>query len=173
MATRLFRFTAVGLVLSALFLGAGCTSVKLKSTKDPAAVRKINRLFVLINQGETDNPKLSNELIEHFRNSLSNSPVKLEFSIMSPLDLDEQVHDAKIKQFDADAVLVIRVTTFILSEYGGYPTIIYDVSLFDPEMKKRLWRGSVNNSGGTALMNRRMREMAEAIVSQLKKDGFL
>ena len=70
MATRLFRFTAVGLVLSALFLGAGCTSVKLQSTKDPAAVRKINRLFVLINQGETDNPKLSNELIDHFRNCL-------------------------------------------------------------------------------------------------------
>ena len=173
MATRLSRFTAVGVVLSTLFLGAGCTSVNLKSTKDPAAVRKINRLFVLINQGETDTPKLSNELTQHLRNSLSNSPVKLEFSVMSPLELDERVHDAKIKQFDADGVLVIRVTTFIISEYGGYPTIIYDVSLFDPEIKKRLWRGSVNNSGGTALMNRRMREMAEAIVSQLRKDGFL
>jgi hypothetical protein len=68
---------------------------------------------------------------------------------------------------------VVRVTTFVVSEYGGYPTIMYDVSLFDPEVKKRLWRGSVNNSGGTALMSRRMREMAEAIVSQLSKDGFL
>jgi hypothetical protein len=173
MTTPLFRFTSAGFVLGVLLLGAGCTSVKLQSTKDPAAVRKIDRLFVLINQGETDNPKLSSELVDHFRNSLSNSPVKLEFSIMSSLELDEQIHDAKIKQFEAEAVLVIRVTTFIVSEFGGYPTIIYDVSLFDPELKKRLWRGSVNNSGGTALMNRRMREMAEAIVSQLKMDGFL
>jgi hypothetical protein len=173
MTTSLLRLTTLGFFFGVLFLGAGCTSVKLKSTKDPAAVRKISRLFVLINQGETDNPKLSNELSEHFRNSLSNAPVQLEFSIMSPLELDEKIHDSKIKQFNADAVLTIRVTTFVVSEYGGYPTIIYDVSLFDPEMKKRLWRGSVNNSGGTALMNRRMREMAEAIVSQLRKDGFL
>jgi hypothetical protein len=173
MRKPLFHLMAAGVILGTLVLGSGCTSVKLKSTKDPAAVRKINRLFVLINQGETDNAKLSNQLIEHFRNALSNSPVQVEFSIASPLDLDEKVHDSKIKQFDAEGVLSVSVTTFILSEYGGYPTIIYDVSLFDPELKKRLWRGSVNNSGGTALMNRRMREMAEAIVSQLKKDGFL
>ena len=173
MSAHQLRLTTAGLVFSTLLFVAGCTSVSLKSTKDPAAVRKINRLFVLINQGETDNQKWSNELIEHFRNSLTNSPVRLEFSIVSPLELDERVHDARIKQFDADAVLVVRVTTFVVSEYGGYPTIMYDVSLFDPEVKKRLWRGSVNNSGGTALMSRRMREMAEAIVSQLSKDGFL
>lgn len=173
MITPLLRLTKIGFVFGIVLLCAGCTSVKLQSTKDPAAVRKVNRLFVLINQGETENQKLSGELIDQFRNSLSNSPVLLEFSIISPLELDERVHDVKIKQFEADSVLAIRVTTFIVSEYGGYPTIIYDVSLFDSEMKKRLWRGSVNNSGGTALMSRRMREMAEAIVTQLKKDGFL
>jgi hypothetical protein len=172
MKKLLSHLMVAGVVLSALLL-SGCTSVKLKSTKDSAAVKKVNRLFVLINQGETDKPTLSNQLIGHFRNALTNTPVRCEFSISSPLDLDEKVHDAKIKEFNADGVLSISVTTFILSEYGGYPTIIYDVSLFDPESKKRLWRGSVNNSGGTALMNRRMREMADAIVAQLKKDGFL
>lgn len=168
-----FRFATAGLVFSALLFVAGCTSVKLQSTKDPAAVRKLSRLFILINQGETDSANLSNELAGYFRNSLSNSPVELEFSIVSPLELDERVHEAKVKQFGADAILAIRVATFVVSEYGGYPTIVYDVSLFERDFKKRLWRGSVNNSGGTALMSRRMREMAEAIVAQLRKDGFL
>ena len=60
-----------------------------------------------------------------------------------------------------------------VDEAGGYPMLKYDVSLFDPMMKKRLWRGAVNNSGGTAFIQRRMHDMAEAIVNQLRQDGFL
>lgn len=87
--------------------------------------------------------------------------------------MDEQVHSAKIKQFNADAVLVIRDISFNVNKYGDYYSIMYDVSLFDPELKKRFWRASVNNIRGLEIDDPRMRKMAEAILSQLKKDGFL
>jgi len=151
----------------------GCTSVKVQSTKDAQAVRKIERLFVLINHGDLGNQPYSNDLANNLRSVLSNPPPVMGISIVSPLELDERVHEAKIKQFNPDAVLVIRLTTAVLNEYGGYPILKYDASFFDPKMDKRLWRGAVNNSGGTALMKRRMREMAEVIIGQLRKDGFL
>jgi hypothetical protein len=90
-----------------------------------------------------------------------------------PLDLDEKSHLEKAKSFEADAILTVKAVSGIIDEFGGYPTIIYDASLYDPDLKKRLWRGNINNSGGTALMSRRMREMAVEIVTQLRKDGFL
>lgn len=160
-----------GVILSLCL--TGCTSVSVQATKDPKAVHKMGRLFVLINHGDLGNQPYSTDLANNLRTVLSNPPPALEISIVSPLELDERVHDDRIKQFNPDAVLVIRLTTAVLSEYGGYPILKYDASLYDPDMKRRLWRGVVDNSGGTALMKRRMREMAEVIVGRLRKDGFL
>jgi hypothetical protein len=169
-------FRAIG-ILSVLILamagGSGCTSVTVHSNKDAAAVHRIGKLFVLINQGELEKQPLSNMLADDLRNSFSNSPVQLAMSIVSPLELDEQKHDREIEAFHPDAVLTIQVRTFIVDEYGGYPKILYDVSLLDPAARHRLWRAAIDNSGGTALMDRRMREMAEKIVAQLRQDGFL
>ena len=160
------------MVAFSLALG-GCTSVKVQATKDVESVRRLERLFLLINHGDMGNQPYSTNLANHFRMVLSNPPPVLEIGIVSPLELDEKVHQIRVEQFKADAVLVVRLTGAVLSQYGGYPVLTYDASLFDPPMKKRMWRGVVNNSGGTGLMNRRMREMAEALVAQLRKDGFL
>jgi len=163
----------VTVLATACAILAGCTSVTVQSTKDTAAVHKIGRLFVLINHGDLGNQTYSNELAANLRSVLSNPPPVMEISIASPLELDEKVHVGRIQRFNPEAVLVIRLSTAVLDEFGGYPILKYDASLFDPKMEKRLWRGAVNNSGGTALMKRRMRETAEVIISQLQKDGFL
>lgn len=160
------------LVLVGLCSG-GCTSITIKSNKDATSVRKLDRVFVLVNQGEMGKQPLSNVLIDSFRSCLSNSPVQLAFSIASPLELDENSHLSQIEEFQPQAVLLIRVKTFLVDEFGGYPRIVYDASLFSPKMDKRMWRATIDNCGGTALMNKRMREMAEKIVLQLRQDGFL
>ena len=158
--------------LLAVFLTA-CTSVRLNSVKDATNVHKLDRLFVIVAQGQLNSTKFADQFIEQFRAQLTNSAVKVEFSILTPLELDEKTHLEKAKAFQADAILFVRAVSGVRDQYGGYPTIIYDASLFDPEFKKRLWRANINNSGGTGLMSRRMREMAEQIVKQLQNDGFL
>lgn len=157
-----------------LCLAAGCTSVTIKSNKDEASVHQLNRLSVIINHGEVSDKQLSNELIDGFKGCFSNAPVQVDYSVMSALDLDTKAQADQIKAFNPDAILLISVTTFVISaEYGGYPTILYDASLYNPDHSKRLWRAAINNSGGTALMNRRMHEMAGKIATQLQADGFL
>ena len=174
MQKKFFRtLLGISFITLALFCGSGCTSVSLESNKDAAAVHKINRLFILINQGEVKSQPLSKSLAAAFENCFSNTPTRVDIAIASPLDLDESGYKSRMETFNADAVLVVGVQTFIVDQFGGYPTIMYDASLYDSAMKKREWRAAINNSGGTALMNRRMKEMSESIVSQLKLDGFL
>lgn len=162
---------AMALALAA-FCGTGCTSISLESNKNAAAIHKVDRLFILINQGEVKDQPLSKMLATAFQNCFTNAAPKVDIAITSPLDLDENAYKASITNFHADAVFVVSVNTFIIDEFGGYPTIMYDASLFDPSMKQRVWRAAINNSGGTALMERRMWEMAEKIVQQLHQDGF-
>lgn len=160
------------LLLLALLV-TGCTSIDVRANKDPASVRKINRMFVLIQHGDVDDQPYSRDLADALRNAFANTPVNVDIAIANPVELDEKIHMRRISQLQPDAAMVIKATGEVLSEYGGYPTIIYDVSLFEPDLEKRLWRARVDNSGGTALMKRRMREMAERIIKQLRTDGFL
>ena len=152
----------------------GCTSITIKSNKDAASVKQLDRLYIVVNHGEVTDKSLSNYLIDGFKSCFTNSPVKVDYGVMSALDLDPKVMTDEIKAFNPDAVLVVSVSTFVVAaEYGGYPTIIYDASLYNPDHTKRIWRASIDNSGGTALMKRRMREMAGKISMQLQTDGFL
>jgi len=164
-------------LLAMLSLGClllpGCTSVQLQSNKDESGLVKLKRLFVLVNHGEADKQPYSTDFAAALKATLTNEPVELEIVIASPLDLDTKMYQKRIDAFRPTAVLVVTATGGVISEYGGYPTLIYDASLMTPDMEKRLWRARINNSGGTALMTRRMREMAEKIVQQLRRDGFL
>jgi len=157
-----------------LGLAAGCTSVTIKSNKDESSVRQLNRLSIVINHGEVSNNELSNYLIDGFKECFSNAPVQVDYSIISALDLDTKSQTERVKSFNPDAVLVVSVSTYVIAaEYGGYPEIKYDASLFDPGLTKRFWRAAVDNSGGTALMKLRMHQMAGKIATQLQTDGFL
>jgi hypothetical protein len=174
--TNYKHFRGAILWMSALLLGhllTGCTSIKIQANKDEASVRKIKRLFVLIQHGEVGKRPYSTELASAMQNAFTNTGVVIEISIANPVELDESAHQKRMDKFGCDAVLVIKTTGGIINEYDSYPKIIYDASLFDPQLKKRFWRARIDNSGGTALMKRRFREMSESIVRQLKSDGFI
>jgi hypothetical protein len=171
---------SLGAAVSGVFLVAmlglvsGCTSVTIQSNKDASAVHQLNRMFVVINHGEVKDQELSNYLIDGFKGCFSNAPVQVDYTVLSALDLDTKSHEQQIKAFNPDAVLEVSVTTYVISaEYGGYPTIMYDASLYNPDLTKRIWRAAIDNSGGTALMKMRMHQMAGKIATQLQTDGFL
>lgn len=174
MNKRVVGLGKVILFIAFLSLVTGCTSITIKSNKDEASVKQLDRLYIVINHGEVSDKSLSNYLIDGFKAAFTNAPVKVDYGVMSALDLDPKVMTDEIKAFNPDAVLVVSVSTFVVSaEYGGYPTIDYDASLYNPDHTKRIWRAAIDNSGGTALMKRRMREMAGKISMQLQTDGFL
>ena len=171
--TLLKRVWVLAGMALAMVCFVGCTSISLESNKDPAAVRKLNRLFVLINQGDTKNKPLSQSLSSAFREYFTNGTPQVDIAIASSLDLDESAMRSRMAGFTPDAILTISAVNYVVDPYGNYPRIVYDVSLFDPIAKRRIWRASIDNSGSTDFMDRRMREMARKIVQQLQLDGFL
>jgi len=172
--SRTIGFGQAMILAAVLSLFAGCTAVTIKSNKDAVSVRQLSRLYIVVNNGDVTDKSLSSYLIEGFKGCLTNSPVQADYGTVSALDLDSTSITEQIKAFHPDGVLVVSVSTFVVSaDYGGYPTIIYDASLYDSDRTKRIWRASINNSGGTALMKLRMHQMAGKIATQLQTDGFL
>jgi hypothetical protein len=159
--------------LLALILACGCNSIKIDSNKDAKAVHKVNRLFIVINQGAVKTQPFSTALADGLKSCFTNATPQIEIAITSPLDLDENNYKSKMESFNADGVLAVSLQTYETDEYGNYPMIIYDASLYDPLLKKRVWRASIKNGGQSFVMASRMRAMASSIVAKLKTDGFI
>lgn len=163
-------FSLITIVLaSGIF--SGCASAKVVSNRDPELTKDLERIFVLIDHGEVTKQQFSGSLSKHLAAALTNVTVKI--AIVSPLELDEKAHQHAISEFAPDAVLVIKCNGGVLHEYGGYLRLTYDVSLYDSKQEKRLWRAAASNDGGTAVMEKRLRVMADEIVVTLQRDGFL
>jgi hypothetical protein len=148
-----------------------CSSASIQSTKDTQKVRKLERLYVVVDHGTS--PDLAGVLVEKLQEQLKTKPLKTEFISRNPLELDEKAPLAKAKRFNADSLLVVKLLEGTKTEYGGYAELKYDVSLYNPDMKDRWWRAVVENSGGTAMMAARMEKMSKNIVNRLSEDGFL
>src|SRR3954452_13597053 len=102
-STALACATAAVLVMAL----TACTSVKLQANKDQAAVRKVNRMFLLIQHGDLGEQSYSNDLADALRNAFTNTPVLVDVGIMNPVELDERIHLQRIDSFGADSVMVI------------------------------------------------------------------
>lgn len=172
MKSNLFNPAWLAVALAMIFV-AGCTSISLESNKDPASVRTLRRVFILISASDTKDQTLATSLETAFRECFTNATPVVEVAITSPLDLDEHALTSRMVRFTPDAVLTVSAKSRVVDTYGNYPRIVYDASLFDPIAKKRIWRASIENAGSTEVMDWRMREMAEKIVQQLHQDGFL
>ena len=157
----------------ALLCAAGCSTVTVQSAADPAAVHKLDRLFILIDSRQVTDQELARSLVANFVVCSTNTTAQIRATAAGPLDLDGTVYDRQITAFHPDAVLVISKQEFVADAYGGYPSITYDASLYQPITKRKIWRASIVNKGSSDVMERRMRKMAESIINQLKLDGFL
>jgi hypothetical protein len=175
----LLVFTA----LFALVFGSGChtATVKLQSNKDAAAVRPIKRLYVVVDltvpttQQLAKNPKLrlkSDMLVASLMNSLTNTPLKIEYGAASPLQLNAN-YDVNIANFYADAVLLVKINNCVIDNFGGCWKVFYQADLYDEITHKTVWRAFIDCHGDPVTVDEGMQKMANAVVKQLRADGFI
>ena len=160
-------------ILSGLLV-AGCASVSINSTKDPTFVERLRHIYILVNPGQLTQ-EYNDPLINALDNAFAQEDIKYTIKLMDPLVLDEDAYLDEIKSYSPQAVLTINPTGGVVGEYGGYVQVIYDVSLYRPTLKKRLWRARIENSGGVYefIIEKRMRMMADSILKKLKEDQLL
>ena len=155
-----------------MLVAVGCATVSIKSSRDMEFKQKLDRLYVVIDHGELD-VSHSETLKEGLSVALSQKQIQSKIYVLSPLDLEENAYEADMASYDPQAILRIEATSSTVGDYGGLAEIVYNVSLVTLTNDKRIWRAQTKNAGGTAMMGKRLRKMANRIVDQLANDGLI
>ncbi len=166
------KIVAVTIVL---LMFAGCATVSVNSVRDPSFSNSIHKLFIIVNHGQIDDidKAYTPYLVEALKDEFSRKSVETMIQMANPLALDDSALFAGIGTYKPDGVLAIVATGGVAGPYGGMRKIIYNVSLFDPLTKKRVWRARIDASGGEAVQERRMRIMAHDLVMRLDQEKLL
>lgn len=164
------HFLLALIMLGAAALLTACASVSIESARDPGFSGKVSRLYVLIRDNGQLKKSYSQNLQKALTERLSARGISSRVQIISPLELDDSRYSKDIKTFSPDAVLLIQQTggTRRLQEVIE---MYWDVSLFIPETRTRIWRASIHMSGGSSLS--RMTAMADSILSRMEQDGII
>ena len=128
-------------VICVAILLSGCTRVSLQSVRDPSFSNPIKKLFILLNHVRVDSidPSYTPYLTTALKDEFSKEGVELFIRVVNPLALDTSVYKSEIASYKPDGVLIIAYAGGTRAgTSSGILDILYDVSLFDSSMNKRV-----------------------------------
>jgi len=166
---RLFAMVATLLLVA-------CASASISSTRDPSFTGTVNRVFIVLNQADIDriDPEYTPALVRALRNEFFKKRIAVEVKTVNPLALDDTAYAAELQQYQPNGVLTIKATSTVISGYGGIHSIVYDASLFSPQQPdRRIWRAQITADGGTAVIEKKMRLVAEELLKRLRADRLI
>ncbi len=160
--------------LAILFL-SGCASVSVQSVRDSSFSEPIHKLFVLVNHRQVDaiDAGFTPYLMGALKDEFSRKGVEVEIRMINPLALNEDIQISEIMSYKPDGVMTIVANGGVVGAYGGMAKILYDVSIFDPQRNKRIWRAQIDASGGTAVREKRMQMMVQNLIQRLSDDRII
>lgn len=160
--------------LTCLVVAVGCYSVTMRDVRDPGYNRVISRMFILINHGLLGE-EFSVQLSSALRAEFTAMDVEVQIAVKDQLTLDDGKITRQIEEFGPHGVLGLTVVGGRMISPEEATSIIYDVSLYDPAAKKRVWRAQIENRSGTAtyLIASRMKKMAQEISGRLRSEGLI
>ena len=106
------------------------------------------------------------------RFTASRAGATAQLSMISSLELDDNVHLRRAKAFNADTVLSIRRNGGTKSQYGNIINVIYDSRLWDTGTNKVVWRSSAQFVRGLTPLPDRGQQLAIDITNKMKEDGI-
>jgi hypothetical protein len=129
-------------------------------------------MYIIVNNGQAD-ATYDMYLVAALKEEFSKRSAEVKLRVVDELVLDDNVYIAEAAAYEPDGILMIVATGGTVSGYGGMIEIIYDVSVFDKLTEKRIWRAQIDNSGGTAVVEKRMKLMALDLVKRLTDDKVI
>jgi len=112
--------------------------------KTPLYKNGPHRLFVLTNFGKDFGNDFAESFLNRFVDIIKACHVEADFSMQTPLDLDENVHAKRIWSFGPDAVLKIYRTGGDVDPNGNTISATYAVKLIDAKTDQFTWEAIVN-----------------------------
>jgi hypothetical protein len=172
---RLFAFVIFTCLLIVL---CGCeTPTKITSVRAPLYAGTPERIFVVSDaavrgNGSNFDPTMRKKMID----IAAACGAVLEVSVVNPLELNERIHDDRIKAFNADVVLRIRNTGGLIGGEGLRINSSHDLQMTELKTNKVIWQSTVIFYG-VPLIRTNLKSWGEAfaidITNGLKRDRIL
>jgi hypothetical protein len=171
------RFGAFMAALAVTVALSGCHSASIQSTRDPSFSGRMNRLFVILNHGQLEqmDAGYTPALIRALQGEFAKTRTTVTIRAIDALALSDPNYTRALAQYQPDGVLTMKMSGGVRGEYGGgLESIYYDLSLFSVQTRdKRVWRGQLQATGGTGVIEGKMNSAAEKLVQTLLKDRVI
>jgi len=132
----------------------------------------VHRLYIVVDKGGLEMTDIQ-AVATAMQAACAGHVSAYKSTLLSGMELDSDRVAQDIAAFGADGVLWLRPRGGVVSAYGGYFKLNFDVTLRNVESDRIVWAARAANEGGTAMIEKRNRLAAERIVEQLVKEGLL
>jgi hypothetical protein len=166
-----FRLVLASLCCIAMTLTGCGPSAKVSSAKAPDAKAQLLTRTYLIFPEETIDESYATNLSAALSKELAARGVKAGASVLTGLELDDTAIQAEIQKFNPDSLLVIDLLGGTMY-YNQLVYMTYSATLVVGD--RRVWKAKIESDPG-AISNQKMhmREIAQQLVLQLVKDGYV
>ncbi len=177
---RLLRSCSILLLLPIL---SSCVSTKIDSQRDESFVKEIKRVYVY-SSVRMDEQALAQAFSQVILPQFGSYGIMARSQVRDPLALDEEgfVTD-EVEAFNPDVILVLTQTNASATRtwnpgsmsFHDSAEAVYDVSLYDPETDKRIWRAQISTSRDALMTSQEgaAKKIAEKIINQMAVDRLI
>jgi hypothetical protein len=165
---------------------AGCgPSAKITVNKAADISLEPKRLFVLSYVGNDYGEKFYDSFQERLAKDIRDCGAEFAITTVTPVELDSNVHLARLNEFHPDAVLSLRHPKGTIGTRqgpgprGAILNLIYEADLIEMPAKKTVWKANIDFKTGDieraywSSKGYLGEGLADQIVGQLAKDAIL
>jgi hypothetical protein len=164
------RGFCLGLMLP--LVGACAATTSMSSNKTERSFPEPKRMYVLVHD-RTFGEAFDSAFKSGFEQLAASCGMVITVGFVSPLELDESVHDRNILGFSADAALVVSLVHRTLGQYGDTLNASYDLRLVDVLSRNVIWRANARVSTHLASSAKIGESLSSSIGDKLKQDKIL
>jgi len=166
---------SIGVALLTCCLISGCATVRsFDSQKSANFQRAFSRLYVVTNATDPMGQPFADALDTAMTTQFRAAGVDSEVLTLTGLELDDAV-DLGIAGYDPDGVLVIKIAGGTVMDATTVMNVLYDVSLFENDGKRRVWRAKVDFAPGGFAMNpqKRAEVLSKRLIEEMQRNGLI
>jgi hypothetical protein len=168
---RLLVVGAIGAILAGGLLSA-CASTSSQTNRDLGYSGHPTRIFIVSNLGKLGD-SFSDELQKRMVAGIESCGGQAAFDRVSETELDQTARNNQIKDFKADAVLSMQLTSWETMD-GQITSANIDSKLWDVTTKKAVWRAnSKMHMGELTPASTKADSLYKELVPKLRADGMI
>jgi hypothetical protein len=162
------------LALSCLLLISGCIVLQprtyMSSNRAATYTKEPKRVFLITDAGSEFGEKFYSAFKDNLGAAITECGATFAASRITELELDNNTHLNKMKEFGADTLLSVRRNGGTKMSTGAFMDMKYDIKLIDAQSDKVVWRANANFFPGNTTKENDGKSMATQIIEKMKAD---